>query len=720
MIEKILSSELSCSPRQVSACLALFAEGATVPFIARYRKERTGGLTEEQIRAVESRHREWKEFEKRKEFILSTLEKQGELTSKLRGEIDSCLDKNRLEDIYLPFKQGRATRAQKARDAGLAPIAESILNGSAPGNWRSLLTSEIRNQGRAEGFDSDEKLASGVVDILAEEIANRADIRATLREAFSRDGRLTARAKRGWKTKESKFDRYYEYARKGSTVPPHVLSALFRGENEGILKVEITLDPQWCHLRIRPLIPNPLKEQFQPIGDQATSEALDRLLLPSLASERLRELKEKAEIEACSVFAENLETVLMAPPAGARSVLAIDPGFRTGCKAVLLDPQGTVLTHATIYPTEPKKQTREAADTLHALYRKHPFGLVAVGNGTGGRETERFLKQDLLPLLPDTPKVLSVSESGASVYSASPAGVAEFPDLDVTIRGAISIGRRLQDPLAELVKVPPESIGVGQYQHDIAKRRLARELNSVVESCVNRVGADLNLASVPLLTQISGIGPVMAEKIVAHRREKGLFRSRKELLMVAGLGKKCFEQCAGFLRIHEGTDPLDTTAVHPENYPVVKRIARSLNVSVPEMIRNEAKLSQIAVADFSDASVGTVTLTDILSELKKPARDPRKEFVTVTFDDHYHSMADLSEGVVLPGVVTNVVAFGAFVDIGVHQDGLVHISELADRFVSTPSDVVKPGDAVTVKVISLNEPKKQIGLSIKGVKKSAP
>lgn len=716
MITKILSTELGCTVKQIDACLELLGEGATVPFIARYRKERTGELKEEEIRTIESRYVELKEFDKRKTFILTTLEKQGELTPKLRDQIAKCSDKNSLEDLYLPFKQGRATRAQKARNAGLEPVAIALMNGKAPRNWKSLFTPDLKNKAKSEGFDSADKLYGAVSDILAEDIANNAQIRETIRGDFERKGSLTSRAKRGWKSKESKYDRYYEYARKASTVPAHVLSALFRGESEGILAVDVAVDSELALSRIKRVLPNALFNFYGDIGEHASYEALSRLLLPSLSSEQLRALKDKAEIEACSVFSENLETVLMAPPAGSHVVLAIDPGFRTGCKAVLLDRQGVVVSHVTIYPTEPKRQTKEAADKLYSLYKKMPYELIAVGNGTGGRETEQFLKKDLLPLLPDNPQIITVSESGASVYSASPAGVKEFPDLDVTIRGAISIGRRLQDPLAELVKVPPESIGVGQYQHDITKSRLTRELNGVVESCVNRVGADLNLASAPLLTQISGIGPAMADKIVLYRQENGRFKSRKELLKVAGLGKKCFEQCAGFLRIANGSDPLDTTAVHPENYALVKVMARSLSLKVDDLIRNEESLSQIDLNEFTSETVGMVTLRDIISELKKPARDPRKEFVTVKFDDRYHSINDLAEGIELPGVVTNVVAFGAFVDIGVHQDGLVHISELADRFVSIPSDVVKPGDVVKVRIISINEQRKQIGLSMKQVR----
>ncbi len=712
MIEQTVANELSISPKQVASVLELLDEGATVPFIARYRKERTGELNEEIIRQIESRYLELKEFEKRKEFILKTLEKQGELTDALKKQIANCTDKHLLEDIYLPFKQGKATRAAKAKLAGLESIATAIYAGSAPQNWKSLITDSIRKVAKENGFDNDDVIRSGIIDILAETIANTPAIRDSIREEIAGFGLVVSRAKRGWKGKESKFDRYYEYSRKGSTVPAHVLSALFRGENEGILAVEIETSGDSSRRRVFRLIPKAL-EKYRDILDDILTESLDRLLLPSLSSEYLRELKEKAEIEACRVFAENLGTVLMSSPAGARPVLAIDPGFRTGCKAVILDAQGTVIDYATIYPTEPHRKTTEAADILFKLYKKVPYELIAVGNGTGGRETEQFLKDFLLPNLPTKPTVVSVSESGASVYSASPAGIAEFPDLDVTIRGAISIGRRLQDPLAELVKVPPESIGVGQYQHDISVARLTRELNAVVESCVNRVGADLNLASEPLLTQISGIGPTMAKKIVAYRRESGRFKSRKELLKVAGLGKKCFEQCAGFLRITGGDNPLDSTAVHPENYTVVETMAKSLKLKPADLIRNEPVLNSIDLKSFVTESAGTITLSDIVTELKKPARDPRSEFVTVSFDSRFNAMEDLTEGVILQGIVTNVVAFGAFVDIGVHQDGLVHISELANRFVSNASEIVKPGDPVKVMVIGLDLKKKQIALSMK-------
>lgn len=713
MIEKQLSSELSCSVKQVSACLKLLSEGATVPFIARYRKEATGSLSEAEIRAIEKRHLELKEFERRKEFILSTLEKKGELTTQLRTKIETCTEKTTLEDIYLPYKQGKATRAQKARNAGLGTIADSIWNGTAQGHWTKLITSKIKEKASESGFSAEVQIRDGIVDILSETCSNQPDLRESIRTQLNKFGTLESKAKRGWKNKESKYDRYYDYSRKASTVPAHVLSALFRGENEGILSISITGDEKRLKSTIYNTLPGHFVTKYKDLTELTIDEAFKRLLLPSLSSEQLKLLKEKSEDEACRVFADNLKTILLAPPAGNRPILAIDPGFRTGCKVALLDATGALIAHSTIYPTEPHLKTKQSADTLFKLYQKHNYELIAIGNGTGGRETEQFVKNDLLPLLDTKPTVSLISEAGASVYSASPIAIEEFPDLDVTIRGAISIGRRLQDPLSELVKIPPESIGVGQYQHDVSSSKLTTELKAVVESAVNSVGADLNLASKPLLTQISGIGPSIAQKIVEYRDQNGSFKSRKELLKVPGLGKKCFEQCAGFLRIQDGTTPLDATAVHPENYSVVSRIAKSLNCAESELIRNEQLLSQLSIEQFTTDTIGTITLNDIISELKKPARDPRKSFETVVFDDRFHSIDDLSEGLVLQGIVTNVVAFGAFVDIGVHQDGLVHISELSNTFVTNPSEIVKPGTAVRVKVIAINSAKKQISLSIK-------
>lgn len=715
MTEKQLSSELSCSVKQITACLNLISDGATVPFIARYRKEMTGSLNEEQIRTIEKRHKELKEFEKRKEYILSTLDKKGELTPVLQSQIESCDNKTVLEDIYLPYKQGKATRAQKARNAGLGECADSIWNGTAQGHWKQLLSPTEKNRAAKSGFATEEAIRDGIVDILSDTCSNQLDLRESIREQLNKHGTLESKAKRGWKNKESKFDRYYDYTRKASTVPAHVLSAIFRGENEGILSVSITGDERRLKSTIYNSLPRHFATKYKDLAEPTIDESYKRLLLPSLSSEQLKQLKEKSEDEACAVFADNLKTILLAPPAGNRPVLAIDPGFRTGCKVALLDEKGTLISHTTIYPTEPHNKVEQAADTLFKLYKKSKYELIAIGNGTGGRETEQFINNHLIPLLSTKPTVSLISEAGASIYSASKTAIEEFPDLDVTIRGAISIGRRLQDPLSELVKIPPESIGVGQYQHDVSGNKLTNELNAVIESAVNSVGADLNLASKPLLTQISGIGPSIAQKIVDFRDENGSFNSRKELLKVPGLGKKCFEQCAGFLRIQNSKNPLDSTAVHPENYPTVGKIAKSLHCKESELIRNELLLSQINIGDFVTDSIGTITLNDIIAELKKPARDPRKSFETIRFDERFHSIEDLSEGLVLQGIVTNVVAFGAFVDIGVHQDGLVHISELSNTFITNPSEVVKPGTPVTVKVIGINCSKKQISLSMKQV-----
>ena len=696
------------------ATVELLDEGSTVPFIARYRKEVTGNLDEVQIRAIEEKLLYFRELQDRKKTVLASIQEQGKLTDELKARIEATLEKSELEDLYLPFKPKRRTKAMIAREKGLEPLANYIWEQepkeiSLQALARSLVNAEL-------GVANVDEALEGARHIIAETISENADIRKALRKAMFDEGVIVSSKIEKAPDEQQKFKMYYDYREPVRTIPSHRMLAIRRGETEGVLYFVIELDP----LRPVGLIKHAIhkrKGDWTPQLDLAAEDSWKRLLNSSITAEIRQELKQKADTEAIKVFRDNLENLLLSPPAGQLAVLGIDPGIRTGCKIAVVDDTGKFLTHDVIYPHAPKHDTAGAEKTLKALIQKYDVKAIAIGNGTASRETESlvrdFLKKEgLLSLFSVT-----VNESGASIYSASDLARQEFPDLDLTVRGAISIARRLQDPLAELVKIDPKSIGVGQYQHDVDQNHLQRSLQTAIESCVNRVGVDLNTASWALLRYVAGINERTAHKIVEFRNEKGRFRSRVQLTAVPGIGPKTFEQAAGFLRIRGGENPLDITAVHPESYPVVEQIAAHLGVPIQQLIQHPETLEKV---DKSAVSAGVFTLNDILEELRKPGRDPRDKFLAPTFKDDIREISDLKPGMTLEGVVTNVTKFGAFVDIGVHQDGLIHISELADRYVKEPSEVVKVGQIVKVQVLSADAKVKRIALSIKALSARSP
>ena len=674
---ELLLGEFASMRSQAAAAVALFEEGATLPFIARYRKEKTGGLTEVQLKQIKDRLDFHDALRDRKKTVLDSIGEQGALTPELERQIVDCVDKQRLEDLYLPFKPKRRTRAQVARERGYGPLAELI--------WAH------------QPATGDTDAMAGACDILAERIAEHAPTREWVRDETLRRGRLVSKKKRGAPADRSKFEMYFEFAQPLSRVVSHQALAVARGEKEGVLSASVEIDAAPLVERLdrtfnRPQSPH--KGLFRKIGQ----DAYERLLAPSIESEVRAIVNERAEEEAIRVFAENLRNLLLAPPVRGEGILGIDPGLRTGCKVAAIDRTGRYLESTVIFPDR-----ADAAPALARLIRQHGIGRIAFGNGTGSRELDEFLRKANLGV-----PAFAVSEAGASVYSASDAAVREFADLDITVRGAISIARRLQYPLAELVKIDPKAIGVGQYQHDVDADKLKRELDHVVESCVNQVGVDVNTASPELLSYVSGLTRPVAEKIVSSRP----FRSREELKKVPRLGPKAFEQAAGFLRIPGGANPLDASAVHPESYYIVEKIARKLGRPVMEIV---AKDLDVRPEEFVDDRVGVPTVVDILEELKKPGRDPRKEFVAAKFDPNVTAIEHLKPGMVLEGVVTNVTRFGAFVDVGVHQDGLIHVSELANRFVADPAEIVHVGQVVRVKVLSVDSALRRIGLSVKQV-----
>ncbi|WP_344173234.1 Tex family protein [Pilimelia columellifera] len=717
-IDQRIAEELGVAQRQVQAAVNLLDGGSTVPFIARYRKEVTGSLDDIQLRALEERLRYLREMEDRRTAILESIRTQGKLDEPLQAQIMAADSKARLEDIYLPFKPKRRTKAQIAREAGLEPLALALLADPAlePAvAAQAYVNPDVSVADAAAALD-------GARAILVERFAEDADLIGTLRERMWTRGRLTSRVRAGKETEGAKFADYFEFAEPFVKVPSHRALALFRGEKDGIL--DVTLEPD--------AEPTPAGERSDyeriiatHVGVADAGRPADRWLLDSvrwtwrtrvlvhLGIDVRARLWQTAEDEAVRVFAANLRDLLLAAPAGARSTMGLDPGLRTGVKVAVVDATGKVVDTATIFPHEPRKQWDQSIAVLAALAAKHKVDLVAIGNGTASRETDR-LAADLLSRHPELSLIkVMVSEAGASVYSASAYASQELPELDVSLRGAVSIARRLQDPLAELVKIDPKSIGVGQYQHDLAESKLSRSLDAVVEDCVNGVGVDLNTASAPLLARVSGITPTLAENIVSYRDANGPFRSRAGLSKVSRLGPKAFEQCAGFLRIRDGDNPLDTSGVHPEAYPVVRRIVAAAGTDIGGLIGNGSLLRGLRPQTFVDEHFGLPTVTDILAELEKPGRDPRPAFRTAAFADGVETLADLREGMVLEGVVTNVAAFGAFVDIGVHQDGLVHISALSNTFVQEPRDVVKPGDIVRVRVLEVDAVRKRIGLTMR-------
>jgi uncharacterized protein len=715
-IPQLLATELELKPHQVHNALELFAEGATIPFIARYRKERTGEMNEVQLRDLSDRHTYLTELEERKQVILNAITEQGKLTEELKEKIASCLQKTELEDLYLPYKPKRRTRATIAREKGLEPLAAFIKSLNVKnGVGADLETEAAKYISEEKGVKNAEEALKGASDILAEEVAEKAELRAYLRDYFLAEGVFVSRIKDEHPEGTTKFEMYRNYQIKVKNIAPHNMLALCRGEAEKILNFDIDFDEDFV---LSYLESQEIKTKVRNIRDfyQAMlKDAFNRLMKTSLISEVISEKKTYSDIESIKTFEANLRELLLSAPAGMKPTLAVDPGFRTGCKVAVLDQTGKFLEYQAVFPHQAAEQRQKAAQTLKKLIEKYNIELIAIGNGTASRETDEFVTEVLTTCERKPVKVI-VNESGASIYSASKVALAEFPDLDVTVRGAISIGRRLQDPLAELVKIDPKSIGVGQYQHDVDQKLLKKKLDETVESCVNYVGVDLNTASKELLTFVSGITPTVANNIITYRNQNGAFKNRKQLLKVAKLGPKAYEQAAGFLRIRDGENPLDNTAVHPESYPVVEAIAKDLQVPLKQVTQIAENLKKTNLKKYVTDNIGEPTLRDILNELEKPGRDPRAEFKYATFKEGIKEISDLKEGMELEGIITNVANFGAFVDIGVHQDGLVHISQLADRFVDDPKKIVKVGQVVKVRVLEVNEKLKRIGLSMKAVK----
>ena len=711
-IAQTIAQEINARADQVSAAVELLDGGATVPFVARYRKEATGGLDDTQLRLLSERLAYLREMEARRATILDTIRGQGNLTDALETAILRAATKAELEDIYLPYKPRRRTKATIARENGLEPLAQAILadRGADP-------------QALAQGYLSDavpeaKEALNGARDIIAEGLSENAALLGDLRAFMHKEAWILAKVIAGQEEKGAKFSDYFAHRERWADVPSHRALAMMRAANEGVLTLDIAPEPETGAARAEAMVAAALEVRAGGPGDQWLRGVAGwtwRVKLSlSMMLELMGDLRARAQDEAIAVFARNLKDLLLAAPAGARPTLGLDPGIRTGVKAAVVDATGKLVDTATVYPFQPKNDLRGAEATLAALIVKHGVELIAIGNGTASRETERLVA-DLLKKLPGTkkPTKVIVSEAGASVYSASELAAKEFPGLDVSLRGAVSIARRLQDPLAELVKIEPKSIGVGQYQHDVDQHRLGRSLQAVVEDAVNAVGVDLNTASAPLLAHVSGLGEALAEAIVAHRDAQGAFASRKDLLKVARLGPRAYEQCAGFLRIRDGAEPLDASAVHPEAYGVARRIVQACGRDIRALMGDTAALRRMRPEEFVDDTFGLPTVRDILAELEKPGRDPRPSFVTATFADGIEEIGDLRPGMLLEGTVTNVAAFGAFVDIGVHQDGLVHVSQLADRFVKDPHEVVKAGDVVKVRVVEVDVPRKRIGLSMR-------
>ncbi len=701
-----ISGELNIAPRQTAATVVLLEEGATVPFIARYRKERTGQLDEVAIARIRDRLAQLGEMDDRREAIMNSLKERDLLTADLLGAIDKAETLTELEDIYLPYRPKRRTRATIAREKGLEPLAKALFEQTAAFDPAAAAADHVS----AEKDVPDAAAAlAGARDIVAEWISEDATVRRALRDLFETRGAVRSKVARGQEEKGAKYRDYFEWSEPVAAVPSHRMLAMFRGEKEGFLTLHVTPPEEDALALLKARVVRGDGPAAREIA-LAVEDCYRRLLSPSMEVETRLALRERAGEEAIRVFVENIRELLMAPPLGRKAVLAMDPGFRTGCKVVCLDPQGKLLFDAVLHVTSSDRQRAEAATVLPKVCEHFHVEAIAIGNGTAGRETEEFVRSLKLP---SSIAIMLVNESGASIYSASDAAREEFPDKDLTVRGAVSIGRRLMDPLAELVKIDPKSIGVGQYQHDVDQARLKQALDDVVMACVNSVGVEVNTASAQLLAYVSGVGPALARKIVEHRDRHGPFASRRALKEVPRLGDKAFEQAAGFLRIRDGENPLDASAVHPESYAIVDAMARDLQTTVPDLVRQPDLRSAIRPERYVTAAVGLPTLTDILAELAKPGRDPRQQFEAFAFAQGITRLSDLKPGMKLPGIVTNVTRFGAFVDIGVHQDGLVHISELSDRFVADPSQVVKVQQKVMVTVMEVDLERGRIGLSMK-------
>ena len=706
---KIIARQLSLPQEGVENTLKLLDEGCTIPFISRYRKERTGGLDEVQIAQISEMNARLKETAKRKETILKTIGEQGKLTDELKKRIDDCWDNTELEDIYLPYKPKRRTRAQVAREQGLEPLATLLMMQREPNPVKAA-------ERFVRGDVKDVPMAlHGAQDIIAEQVSEDEGSRNVVRQQFRRDALIVSKVVTAKKDTDEaqKYSDYFEWEEPLRRCSSHRLLAMRRGESEGVLRVKIETDDEQCITRLqRHYVKGHGK--CQRLVAEAVEDGYNRLLQPSIETEFAAMSKEKADQEAIQVFTQNLRQLLMDAPLGQKRVMGIDPGFRTGCKVVCLDAQGNLLHHEAIFPHPPVNRIMEAKMHVLDMISDYQIEAIAIGNGTASRETREFI-EDIASHTEGAPAVFVVSEDGASVYSASKIAREEFPDEDVTVRGAVSIGRRLMDPLAELVKIDPKSIGVGQYQHDVDQTKLKNSLDQTVESCVNQVGVNLNTASQHLLMYVSGLGPALAKNIVDYRRENGPFTSRAQLKKVPRLGPSAFQQCAGFLRIPNAKNPLDNSAVHPESYHIVEQMARDNGCTVGELITNEQKRKQVQMERYVTAEVGIPTLTDIMRELEKPGRDPRQQLEAFEFDPNVKEVDDLVEGMVLPGIVTNITNFGAFVDIGVHQDGLVHVSQMANRYVKDPNEVVHLHQHVQVRVIDVDRRRNRISLSMKGI-----
>lgn len=705
LLNTIIAKSLGIPQKQVTNTLSLLNEGATIPFISRYRKEVTGGLDEVQIGNIKNQYDKLTELQKRKETILNTIEEQGKLTSDLKQRIVESWDSTELEDIYLPYKPKRKTRAEAARQKGLEPLAITMMLQREP-NIRIKASSFVKGDVKDE-----EDALKGARDIIAEQVNEDERARNQIRNQFARQAVTKAKVVKGKEEEAANYRDYFDFSEPLKRISSHRLLAIRRGEAEGLLKVSISPDDDEAIEKLERLFVKSNNESGKQVAE-AVNDSYKRLLKPSIETEFSSLSKEKADDEAIRVFAENLRQLLLAPPLGQKRVLGIDPGYRTGCKVVCLDAQGNLLHNETIYPHSPQNETAQASRKVSKLVEMYDIQAIAIGNGTASRETESFITS----LRFDRKvQVFVVSENGASIYSASKIARDEFPEYDVTVRGAVSIGRRLMDPLAELVKIDPKSIGVGQYQHDVDQTKLKKSLDQTVENCVNLVGVNLNTASQHLLTYISGLGPQLAQNIVNYRAENGAFNRRKELMKVPRMGAKAFEQCAGFLRIPNAKNPLDNTAVHPESYHIVEQMAKDLNCNVEELISNKELRNKIKIEKYVSPTVGIPTLTDIMEELDKPGRDPRKAIKVFEFDKDIKTINDLHEGMVLPGIVTNITNFGCFVDVGIKENGLVHVSQLADKFVSDPTEIVSIHQHVMVQVIGVDLDRKRVQLSMKGI-----
>ncbi len=712
-IARTIATQISAHPEQVKAAIGLLDEGSTVPFVARYRKEVTGGLDDTQLRVLAERLAYLRELEARRSTILNSIRDQGKMTDDLLKSITSAETKAQLEDIYLPFKPRRRTKAMIARENGLEPLADAILAD------RNADPDELAKSYLTEAVPSEKDALNGARDIITERLTENAVLLGELRSFMQREAHLTAKVIDGKQQEGAKFSDYFDHSELWSKVPSHRALAMLRASKDGIVTLDIAPDPETGAVRAESIVAAHLETRGSGPGDVWLRKVAGwtwRVKLSlSMMVELMADLRSRAQDEAIQVFSRNLKDLLFSSPAGARATLGLDPGIRTGVKAAVVDGTGKLVATETLYPFQPKNDLRGAQAAILNMISKHQIELIAIGNGTASRETEKMVG-DVLSMLPKTvkaPTKVVVSEAGASVYSASELAAREFPDLDVSLRGAVSIARRLQDPLAELVKIEPKSIGVGQYQHDVDQHRLSQSLEAVIEDVVNAVGVDLNTASAPLLAHVSGLGPGLAEAIVAHRDMNGAFVSRKELMNVARLGPRAFEQCAGFLRIRDGSEPLDASSVHPEAYEVARRVVKACGRDIRQIMGQDGALRGLRAEHFVDGTFGLPTVRDIFAELEKPGRDPRPSFITASFKEGVEEITDLKPGMSLEGTVTNVAAFGAFVDIGVHQDGLVHVSQLADRFVKDPHEVVKTGQVVKVRVVEVDVPRKRIGLSMR-------